>query len=888
MRSCRKLIVFVLIGLLGSLLTGILPLTVLAQASLRVHNLDTGYSYTSIQEAIDDVSTLDGHVIQIDAGVYYEHVNVSKAVSLVGENPLNTVVDGQGNGTVINVATLNVTVAQLTVRNSGSTSGNSGIRVRFQNYCNITGNTIEGNYYGIWLQSCDSPIVSGNDFLNNSNAVYVDSSMNGVISANHFSTNDFAVWLGGVELVNFHSNNISDNNYAVWVAQSSNLSIDDNQIVDNSDGVSIFNNSNTIRLSGNTLSANNGYAIFFNGCLNSSITQNDVSSKEKEAIYVQNSHGNNLSGNVVSSNGYDGIHLFQSDDNMIDENVIIRGEDGIAIYSSANNVVSGNELSGNDQGILLSGSQASEVRQNNVSTNNHGIQLSNSHNVTLVGNNVTNNVNEGVYLALSSNNTLVDNHISDDEKAIILENSNDNDLTANYVSKCSYGLSLEESRENTIANNTLSFVKNYSIVFNASGNNTLFGNSAFNNTVGMRFEQKSENNPVSNNKIFNNIVGVDVEASNGNSWTNNDVSTNRIGMQLLTSSNNSFTGNTLYGNNVGLVLNDSDGNSLLSNVLTGNTDSVRFLDSYNNTVELNVVSTSGEVGIYSSFSSYNVFLHNSFLDSATRVRSENSSNFWDDGVEGNFWGDEGLVDADKNGIADSPIVISDGEKDGFPLMAPYAQQTALIDGHQFVVGIVCNSSISDFRYFRGEENSTTRISFRVGEFNGMSFCRIAIPRVLIQPPFDVVVDNSPPLYQSVVGSNNTHTWLYFSFSYIAGDVRIANAPPAAPFWAEYWFWGLVVLALVVGVLGVSVFMFYRRLGSYRRTIEEVERKLKEREFSPLELARRQFGADVERRSVKIGKFEEKYGIRIRPRESLDDIFRRLKKKEEDEKEEVNG
>jgi parallel beta-helix repeat protein len=892
MRLYRKLAISVLIALLASVLTSILPLTVSAQTDLGVHNLNTGHSYATIQEAIDDNSTMDGNVIQIDAGVYYEHVTLSKAVTLVGENSSNTAIDGQGNGTVIDIRTKNVTITGLTIRNSGSVSGSSGIHAYLSSFCNVSGNIIDGNWYGIWFESSDSTVVTRNNFTNNSNAIYVDSSRNGVISQNRFSANDFAVWLSRAEILDFRLNNISGNNYAVWIDQSSNMSMNDNWIVGNFDGVSIFNGSNTINLVENTVSANNSYAVLLKDCLNCSVIANQVSSREKEAMYIQNSQDSNFTGNVVSSNGFDGLYFYQSGNNVIDGNVVTNGKNGIVIYSSSGDVVSGNDLSGNDQGILLRASQGNEVRQNNVSMNTNGIQVSSSKSIKVVGNNVTGNANEGIYLVLSSNNTLLSNNLFDNGKAIVLKNSSDNLVNANLVSRCGDGLSLEESRENIVSNNTFSFGNNQGLVLSTSSDNTLSSNSVFNNTVGIRLGENSENNTISNNGIFNNVNGIDVEKSNENLWTQNDVSANDIGIQLLTSSNNTLMGNVLYGNTVALVLNLSDGNSVYNNMLTSNADGVKVLNSRNNTLELNIVSASLGTGVYTSFSSSNVFLHNSFFDNGQRPTSENSSNFWNDGIEGNFWGYEGLIDVDRNGIADSPFVLGVGDRDNFPLMAPYVQQIALIDDRQFIVGIVCNSSISDFRYFRSpeSENFTTRISFRVSEFEGVGFCRIAILRALIQPPFDVTVDNSPPLYQSIVGSNGTHTWLYFSFSYIAGDVRIVNVPPGAPFWTEYWFWGLLVLALVVAVLTFSVFLFYRRLGSYRKTIEEVERKLREREFSPLEVARRQFGADVERRSLKIGKFEEKYGIKIRPRESLDDIFRGLKKKEEkgEEKDEVNS
>ena len=90
----------------------------------------------------------------------------------------------------------------------------------------------------------------------------------------------------------------------------------------------------------------------------------------------------------------------------------------------------------------------------------------------------------------------------------------------------------------------------------------------------------------------------------------------------------------------------------------------------------------------------------------------------------------------------------------------------------------------------------------------------------------------------------------------------------------WWFWGIFGLALIGAVLAsFSV--------KYRRKVVEQAKLL--REYNPFVIAEALFKADIERRGLKIREFEKKYGVKIQPRSTLEDVVRSLVTKEKEEK-----
>jgi parallel beta-helix repeat protein len=366
-------------------------------------------SYATIQEAADNA--VAGDTIHVASGTYYEHVTVEKTLSIEGENPATTIVDGTANGTVFDLEASNVHITGFTIRNSGSNYGAivSERNATTNDYHYIANNIISGSQYAVFLSLSNHNTISSNVIETSQYGVSVSNSTYNTISSNVIETSQYGVSVSSSTYSTISNNIIEANQYGVSVSDSTYSTITSNTFASNIfGGLFLRANSNSNNIISNNIT-DSAYGIKFESSISNIIEGNTISETSYAVHLTLSSTGNTIRYNTIRRGKTAGVYS-SSDNTIVHHNTIADCDYGIYYYSCKSGTIYYNVLSDNSIGIRLYTTTATNtVTNNKIRDNTWGIELVSANSNTFTGNWIQDNA-WGISLSTASSNNIYHNN----------------------------------------------------------------------------------------------------------------------------------------------------------------------------------------------------------------------------------------------------------------------------------------------------------------------------------------------------------------------------------------------------------------------------------------------------------------------------------------------
>jgi parallel beta-helix repeat protein len=262
-----------------------------------------------------------------------------------------------------------------------------------------------------------------------------------------------------------------------------------------------------------------------------------------------------------------------------------------------------------------------------------------------------------------------------------------NTIENNYIEWFGYGISLYGSRNNSINLNDFSTYEDSCPMYlgqHYTGYEYLY----------------SDYNTISDNDFSGGPPIIEFSHS-----SNNTISRNQMGgwgalLLHSASNNNNIINNTINGCLQAIEIYSCNQNIIRGNHFEGDPSVIYFFQCFNNSIIENTFVNNGDYLQFSN-SSYNKIYHNNFFQDYPPIIDAISQNIWDNGYPsgGNYWSGYTGIDANHDGIGDTPYVIDANNIDRYPLMNPWESQ---ISANAYLVA----RGLDNVIYYRTWDTST--------------------------------------------------------------------------------------------------------------------------------------------------------------------------------------
>jgi parallel beta-helix repeat protein len=291
---------------------------------------------------------------------------------------------------------------------------------------------------------------------------------------------------------------------------------------------------------------------------------------------------------------------------------------------------------------------------------------------------------------------------------------------------------------------------------------------------GINIESNHQNINITNNNVVSDGFAIQmVNVQKVLIIHNNITFSNDYCLVVHDSTQVSVVENNIVNNLYGIDVENSTHVVFSNNNITNSQDGISFIGSANNTISGNIIASNAMYGIYLNQSNNNTFHHNSIQANGRQVSSRNSTNTWDNGLEGNYWSNYTDVDTDNDGIGNTPHVIDAQNIDNFPLVG--ISSSYHFSANQDV-NVISNSTIDSCEFIAPNSIKVQVSNATANETTG--FCRISIPHSLIDPSngtIEIVIDNgqtSVLFLNDTLYDNGTHRWIYFTYQHSTHEILI--------------------------------------------------------------------------------------------------------------------